>query len=211
MPGRAVKIALSRFSAAQAVSPLREELFWSDFVSIFSKDPVVAPCSLASCSRTTCPHKRIACWSPAVFADAGGRCGAVTAISLLVFNVERATDAQIYEVRGRIDSYRDLIHATHSDRPDSRCVRIIIALSRPVQRDAWQAFRRVAQTIVPIADPSCGGVDQIYFLPSVPRDAGYFIQVNEGNLLDVDATLVIAAAAGLVDPAVSAAESEGTP
>lgn len=181
----------------QDTVPTQEELSWQDFVSIFSTDPVIASCSRASCARSTCPHKQIACWSPAV----------ASSISLLVFDVNFVTDAQLYEVRGRIGGYRHLIHATHSDRPDSRCVRIVIALSRPVPRETWPVFWRLAQTIVPIAD-ACGDPDRIYFLPSVSQGVGYFILVNEGALLDVDATLAIAAAS---DHVASVTESEAIP
>ena len=197
-----MNIAFTKFASPRDVNPSREEMTWADFVALFS-EPAMAPCTLANCPLSTCPHKRGPAWSPAMFASAVGRWGDVTAISLLVFDVEHATDAQIYEMRGRIDGYQHLIHATHSDRPDNRCVRIIIALSRPVPREMWGAFWQVAQqTIVPIADVACSDAGRIYFMPSVPRDAGYFIQVNEGEPLDVDAALVIAAAAFRERPVV---------
>lgn len=204
-----MNVAITKFASPRDVSPSREELTWSDFVAMFL-NPILAPCTLANCALSACPHKRGPAWSPALYASAVGRWGDVTSISLLVFDVEHATDAQIYEVRGRIDGYRHLVHATHSDRPDNRCVRIIIALSRPVPRELWKAFWTVAQqTIVPIADVGCSDAGRMYFLPSVPGDAGYSTQVNDGEPLDVDAALVIARAASLV--AAPVVEGEVSP
>ena len=206
-----MNVTISRFASTRVDSSAREELSWRDFVGLFA-EPIAASCTLGSCFRSSCTYKHVACWSPAVYAEGARRRDGAAAVSLLVFDVQHAADAQIYEIRGRIDSYRHLIHSTHSDRPGSRCVRIIIALSRPVPRAAWGAFWRVAQqTIAPIADPACADAGRIYFMPSMPRDAGYFIQVNGGAPLDVDATLVIAAAVRGPDHAASAAEGEASP
>ena len=187
--------SISKFSSTQDINPSREEMAWADFVTLFS-EPVVALCTLANCQLSSCAHKRGPAWSPGMYVNDVGRKENVTAISLLVFDVEHATDAQIHEIRGRIDGYRHLIHATHSDRPNNRCLRIIITLSRPVPRELWGAFwTYMRQMIVPIANTTCSDTGRIYFLPRVQRDAGYFIQVNEGTPLDVDAALVIATAA----------------
>lgn len=195
-----MNVAISRFSSVHDVHPAREDRSWSDFVTLLS-EPIITPCTLASCARSACPHKRGACWSPAVSAD-GTRRGEVAALSLLVFDVDRATDAQVYALRGRLDGHRYLIHATHADRPDDRFVRVVVTLSRPVPRVAWRAFWAVAQqTIGPIADSTCADAGRIYFLPSVPRDAGYLVQVNEGEPFDVDAALAMSAIAALANGA----------
>jgi hypothetical protein len=124
------------------------------------------------------------------------RRSSVEALTLLVFDVDRAGDDQIDEIRGRIGGLRYLSHSTHSDRPDSRCLRFVFPLSRPVSPEAWTLFWGSARlSLVPFADPACADKQRVYFLPSCPRDASYFIQVNEGALLDVDAMLQVAATA----------------
>jgi hypothetical protein len=188
--GAPLSVVFSRFSSVFEAIPSREDLSWSAFAAMFS-DPVHTPCSIASCPREGCPHKRGPCWSPAVFGSSATHRGDVEAVSLLVFDVDHATDDQIDEVRARIGAHRYLVHSTHSDRPGDRFVRIIIALSRPIARAAWPSFWRAAQqSIAPMADADCSDAARLYFLPRCSRDAGYFVQVNEGSPLDVDALLV---------------------
>lgn len=184
-------VSISRFRAASGVLPSREDLSWADFVTLFA-EPFHAACTPVSCQGVACPHKRGPCWSPAVFADMSRCRGDIAAISALVFDVDHATDDQLDEVRSRISGYRYLIHGTHSDLPNKRFVRIVVALSRPVAPEAWPVFWRAAQQrFVPIADPAGADAARIYFMPSCPRGAGYFVQVNEGGLLDVDALLAL--------------------
>jgi hypothetical protein len=128
-----------------------------------------------------------------LYAGAKRRGQSAEAITLLVFDVEQVTDEQIDELRGWVGNLQYLIHSTHSDRPNRRCLRIVFPLSRPVLPDAWGPFWRAMQRrLVPIADPACADMERVYFLPSCPSDASYFIQVNGGSLLDVDAELAAA-------------------
>jgi hypothetical protein len=121
---------------------------------------------------------------------------------MLVFDVDQVTDDQLDEIRGRIGEQQYLVHSTHSDRPDSRCLRFVFPLSRSVPLDVWGPFWRAAQQrLVPVADPACADAGRVYFLPSRPNDASYFIQVNEGVPLDVDAML-----AGVSPPQSRSAE-----
>jgi hypothetical protein len=85
-----------------------------------------------------------------------------------------------------------MMHSTHSDLPDSRCLRVVIALSRPVSTRVWGTFFHTAlrsRSLVPDADQRCVDAPRLYFLPSCPRDSIYFTQVNGGLPLDVDAML----------------------
>jgi hypothetical protein len=114
----------------------------------------------------------------------------VTGIALLVFDVDQRTDDQINEIRGRIGGLQYLMHSTHSDIPDSRSLRIVIAPSRPLSPEEWGPFFDTARrNLAPGADLASANPRRFYFLPSCPRDAIYFIQVNEGKPLDVDAML----------------------
>jgi hypothetical protein len=195
-------IPVSKFSSAWDGVSSREYLVWSEFAAMLS-EPVRSACTLASCEQGSCAHKRGAGWSPAVFSGGGSRRDQVESISLLVFDVDLASDDQIDEIRERISGYRYLIHGTHSDRPHVRFVRIVVSLSRPVIPDEWPGFWAAArQTLAPIAD-STSDVSRIYFMPSCAGDAGYFVQVNEGVALDVDAMLVSAFAAQVAEPSSS--------
>jgi hypothetical protein len=185
-------LAISRFASLLDRIPLRETTSWLDFAALLS-EPRRSPCTRETCGRGSCAHKWGACWSPALYAGATRRRQSVEAIALIVFDVEQVTDDQLDAIRSLIGGYRYLVHSTHSDRPDSRCLRFVLPLSRPVLPDAWDSFWRLARlSLVPIADPSSADLVCLYFLPSCPSDASYFIQVNEGSVLDVDAVLATA-------------------
>jgi len=157
--------------------------YWIDLVNLLSK-PTRSPCTQETCARSTCPHKLGACWSPALWA--GGN-------SLLAFDIDNASDDQIDEIRDGISDLQYLSHSTHSDSADKRCLRFVFPLSRAVFPSEWSIFWRASQLrFVPIADPTCSDMNRVYFLPSCPSDASYFVQVNEGSLLDVDAVMATA-------------------
>ncbi len=171
---------ITRFTSPSERIQQRETLSWMDFVGLFSA-PRSSPCSRATCPGSACPHKRGSCWSPVAHAGEGA------AISLIVFDVDRVTDEQLDEIRSRIGDLRYLIHSTHSDGPVSRYLRIIFPLSRPVTLDEWATLWRAAcLSLVPLADLAA---KRVYFFPSCPSDSSYFMQVNEGRELDVDAML----------------------
>jgi hypothetical protein len=75
-----------------------------------------------------------------------------------------------------------------------RCVRVIIALSRPVFRDEWPRFWPTAMAFLKQpADPSTCDSNRLYYLPSRPSDStAYFFEAHDGIPLDVEAVLVIA-------------------
>jgi hypothetical protein len=177
--------SISCFSSPLDRAPTLETISWLAFAGALST-PRSSPCSRATCVGKGCFHRRGACWSPATYAGVRE----IESMGLLVFDVDQATDDQLDEVRGRIGDLRYLIHSTHSDGPDKRCLRIVFPLSRPVALDEWRPLWRAAYlSLVPIADTACADAQRVYFFPSCPCDASYFMQVNEGRELDVDAVL----------------------
>ena len=191
-----MKFPISLLASVFDLEPRNEELSWQDFTELFA-EPRQSPCTLQTCLRGNCSHKRGACWS--AFAI-GSR---ERESSLLAFDIDRLTDdrGQLDEIRGRLGRLQYLMHSTHSDRPDSRCLRVIIALSSPVAADKWGPFFHACRrSLVPEADLVCADGRRLHFLPSCPRDGSYFIQVNKGSPLDVDVTLsTISSSQGLVE------------
>jgi hypothetical protein len=183
-------LSISRLTSVFHSRPSRETMNWLDFAGLLS-EPQRSPCTRKTCPRQSCPHKRGPCWSPATFPEYRQRVNEnVEAISLLVFDVDQLTDDQFDEIRSRLGAKQYLVHSTHSDQPDRRCLRFVFPLSRSVLPDAWSLFWRATQrSLVPKADPASADAGRIYFLPSCPHDASYFIQVNAGSPLDVDAVL----------------------
>lgn len=188
--GGTMTFAISRFASFFDRVPLRQTTSWRDLVTELST-PQSSPCSHATCAQTSCLYKRGACWSPALYSGVERRRQSVEALTLLVFDLDRVTEDQFDTTRGLISGLQYLVHATHSDRPDSRCLRFVFPLTRTVFPEEWLTFWEGAQLkLMPGADPACADMTRVYFFPSCPRDVSYFIQANEGALLDVDAVLM---------------------
>lgn len=185
-PGGPVMFTISTLTSIFDLRPRRETVSWQDLITLFSK-PQRALCTRQTCSRGSCPHRRGACWSPTSFTGTPPGRGVAETTALLVFDIDHQPDDQIDEIRNRIGALQYLMHSTHSDRPDSRCLRIIFPLSRPIAPSTWKTFWPVArQGLVPIADAACADVKRFYFLPSSPSDASYFLQTNGGEPLNAD-------------------------
>ena len=175
--------SIARFTSVSDLGVRHETVSWQALTALFSK-PHEAPCTRQNCPRSSCPHKRGSCWSPVTFTEATR---SSPRLSLLVFDVDRLPADHIDEIRSRLAGLQYLMHSTHLDRPDSRNLRIVIALSRPISADMWKSFfHRALTRFVPSADPACADAARRYFLPSCPQGSSYFIQVNEGLPLDVD-------------------------
>lgn len=185
-----MKILISRLTSILDLAPRLETMSWQDLTALLAA-PCQSPCTRQTCPGSICPYKHRPCWSPATFTKTSASSPRVAnALSLLVFDCDRLTNDQIAKIRGRISELQYLVHSTHSDLPDSRCLRIVISLSRSIASNMWGPFFHAAlQGLAPGADPGCADAGRVYFLPCCPRDAIYFTQVNEGLPLDVDALL----------------------
>lgn len=181
-------LTISRF-AAMVHPPTREPLTWQQLGNLFS-DPRRTACTVATCLGSGCPHKNGACWSPAAFRDDKRVARDIEGISCLALDVDHASDATVATMRGHLGRYQHLIHATHGDRPDDRCLRVVVQLTRSVTAREWPRFWRAAvQALRVPADPPVSDMGRLYFLPSRPIDADYFTVVNSGAALDVEALL----------------------
>ena len=228
------QIAISWLKSKHDAMPKRATVAWSQFCASFMRAPRRSPCSLDSClsagwrkatsagsSKTDeCPHKNGKSWSPATYPAGSPRQKKnVEEVSLLVVDIDHATEQQLADARQPLARYQYLIHASHSDRPANpsaactcgseqgalhgiqcpsrvdRCVRVVLALSRPVKRDEWPQFWHAAMRFLKQpADPSCCDANRLYYLPSRPSDANYFVQTNDGEAIDVEEILVSAPA-----------------
>ena len=208
------QIAISAFKSKHDAIPKRWTGAWSQFLSLFTKVRRT-PCTQATCAHSDCPHKNGKAWSPATYPAGSPRQKKnVQAVNLLVADLDHQPDEMLTEVRGRIGKYQYIIHASHSDRPANpnapctcgseagalhgtscparvdRCLRLIFVLSRPVTRDEWPRFWRAAMRMLGLpADPSTCDANRLYYAPSRPSDADYFVQTNDGVALDVEEVL----------------------
>jgi hypothetical protein len=177
-------------------------------------------CDQATCQRRRCPSRHGACWAPAFTAppyasrcecDLRQRawnpntarcetCGSSYArpdrmgsssISLLVLDVDDCSEAEMLHLRENLLRYRHLIHATHSDRPDNRCMRVVLPYSRPVTLLEDHAVREVLAAWGPFAaaDRMSNNGRRVHYIASRPRGADFFLEVHDGEPLDVDGLL----------------------
>ena len=184
---------LSRFPEHTS-PPLRWPLSWEQLVEQLSK-PRRTACTIADCRGSACKHKNGECWSPAVFViDRRFRSSLdVLSISCLALDIDHVPEAALAALGDHLARYQHMIHATHADRPGDRCLRAVVQLSRPVMPQEWQRFVRsaVAMAGVPVDSPTID-IARLFYLPSRPRDADYFIETRAGEALDVDALLATA-------------------
>jgi hypothetical protein len=187
---------LSRFPE-HAAPPLRWSPSWEQLVEELST-PRRTACTVADCRGSACKHKDGACWSPAVFViDARFRSSLdVLAISCLTLDIDHVSEAALAALHDHLSRYQHMIHATHADRPGDRCLRVVVQLSRPVMPTEWKRFVRAAVALVgvPVDSPTID-IGRLFYLPSRPRDADYYVEARVGEQLDVDAVLSTAAPA----------------
>lgn len=194
-------IGFSVFRGKKDSAPASGEASWETIVNQFRK-PRAATCLPGTCAREKCVQKNGLSWSPATWPEGSKRKKKeVDAVHLLVIDLDHLTDEQLVDAIGKFAPYRHIVHASHSDRPGDRCLRVIVALTRPVLGSEWPRFWRAAITTLAVpADPAPKDAGRLYFMPSRPTGmtdydatgAGYHFAEHDGAPLDVDAILASA-------------------
>lgn len=190
-----IKLKLSYFNTARDNQPKALEASWQELAESL-QEARVAECTPETCKYQECTYKHGQAWSPASYPEGAPRArNTVQGVSVLVFDVDHLpTDERLAEIIGSIP-YARIIHASHSDRPGDRCVRIIVQLTEPIPSALWPAFWKwaVDKFQVP-ADAQTKDASRIYFLPSRPQGSDqtevgdgsdYLFAVLEGAPLDV--------------------------
>ncbi len=146
-------------------------------------------------ARANCPKKKIRAWSPASWAPGASReKRTVEQLSALVVDLDHVPPAELEVLLGRLSVYSYILHSSHSDRDNDRCVRLVIQLSRPVLGAEFPGFWLAAINALGLpADASAKDASRLYYLPSRPSDAcddvfdgnGFDYAVNTGKPFDV--------------------------
>ncbi len=191
--------------------PKLDTVTWRQFAARFLQ-PKRTACTMDTCGKgghievnkdgkpIGCRHKDAGYYVPATFAT-GRKKRDVKSVWFLVVDADHLSNAELAEVFARLEVYQYIAHATHSDRPGDRCVRIVIPLSRPVSAADWPRFWITAMTTLGMpADPSCCDAGRLYYWPARPSDAEYLCEVHDGEPLDV---IEIAKRAPAEDPRVA--------
>lgn len=156
-------------------------------------------CSIATCHRSDCAGKLGQAWNPAYWGPGDTRKASLTReVCAFVIDLDKLSDLSLLE---NLEDYKLIIHGSHSDSPAERCLRVIVAMTKPVSGKDWPRFWDAAMEYLNIplgkggADRACRDSSRIYFLPSRPYDAchdtadgsGFLFESRDGILLDVDA------------------------
>lgn len=184
-------IIVSYFADRQDNNPRQGEATWEQLIEGLSKARPTA-CTEATCKHSECPYKDGPSWSTASYL-AGTYRGKqnVASVSALVIDIDHIpTDEDLAEALETLDNYQYIIHSSHSDREGDHCVRVVVALSRPVQGSEWPRFWRAAMDTLKVpVDEQTKDASRLFYLPSRPADTWYMFDTNEGAVLDVDEVL----------------------
>lgn len=159
-------------------------------------------CTVADCDVKECVHKLGVAWSPAYWPAGATRANAtVEGVSALVIDIDHVEPDAFVHILGSLGAYQFLLHSSHSDRPDDRCLRAVFALTRPLRAVEFKRFWRAALNLLHIpGDEQTKDAARLFFLPSRPSDAchdavdgsGYLFYSQDGAPLDVDQILATA-------------------
>lgn len=110
--------------------------------------------------------------------------------SLVCLDLDSATPETWSVIQSKYD-FECLVYSTHSHKPDSPRLRLIIPLYTPVNADEYQAIgRRIADEIgMKWFDATTFQPERLMYWPSTPKDGEFFYAVQEGPILDPEEIL----------------------
>lgn len=184
---------ISFFHNAGDNLPAQTEVTWEQLVEGLSVARS-ADCTLADCKRSECKHKNGPAWSTARYIEGGRRAVSnVLDVHAMLVDLDHIPPQELDSVLANIASYKKVVHGSHSDRSDDRCLRAVLAVSRPVPARDWYRFWDAVIRLLGIpADKQVKDPSRLYFLPSHPKDSDYMFFHTDGVILDVDAILASA-------------------
>ncbi len=172
--------------------------------------PDVGSCTRAECLATLfegkdCPSKASSqMWGPIRWSTDARRktLTNVVGVSALGVDIDHVpTDEALAAIVERVSEWTYLLHATHSDRPGDRCVRLVFAVSREMTPAESNRVRAVVVEFLELpADRRARDASRLYYAPNRPSDAcgpeidgsGYLFVSGGTRTLDVDALLAAA-------------------
>lgn len=125
-------------------------------------------------------------------------------VYLLVFDIDRVTQAEIEGVCERLDGVESLLYSTHSHEhagPDDVCVRIVLPLSRALAASEFKLAHQAVRTkyklewyrpdavVLTGQDQNATNKSRLYYMPTVPRGKARWAAYSPGVVVDVDELL----------------------
>ncbi len=193
-------MAMVSYQDHESPRPLDAELLtWPEIVQLFATHEFTpcAPCP----GGKKCAMKRSQAFSPVTLKVPYRLDENVESVSMLVYDEDHITRAELEAVCDRLEGLEALISSTHSHQhngPDDCCVRLVLPLSRALNPDE---FRRVYHEVRKRyrldwmrpgavkssgADPQTKNLSRLYFLPTAPIGSEVIEGHSAGAILDVD-------------------------
>ncbi len=186
---------LMRWNAPQGALPSVVELF-SDH-----ERTACNPCK----GGQECPGKFGPGFSPVALRKPHRQDVNVESVSMLVFDIDKVTRAELEAVCDRLEGLESLIVSSHSHLskgPDHCCVRIILPLERALAPDQWRHVHREVRKRYGLEWMRPGGVklsgadqtavndpSRFYFLPNAPIGIETIVGHESGIVLDLNELL----------------------
>ncbi len=156
-------------------------------------------CTLQNCARSNCKHKDGPSWCAAQYLSNTRRATAnVVDVHAFIADLDHVSPDDLPAALENVSKYKCILTSSHSDREKDRCLRVIMAVSRPVLAKEWYRFWKGTVALLGLpADQQVKDNSRLYFLPSRPSDAchlsedgnGYTYECSDGEVLDVDSIL----------------------
>ena len=195
-------LRISFFPTEQDRIPRSLEITWEQLAAQLSA-PRASPCvghhdgafdewdgftkSWSFCLGSKCVHKLGPAWSPAAYQVGTTRGKSnVASVACLVLDLDHMSEEELGRAAHVLEPYRYIAHASHSDRPGDRCLRVVLELDSPVPGEDWPRFWStvVAELDLPVDRSTCDA-SRIYFLPSRPSGTQFLSDTNEGRKIGV--------------------------
>src|SRR5574338_511365 len=120
--------------------PAHTEVPWEVLANSLN-DVRPTPCTLNTCKRSECPHKNGPAWSSATYKPNAKRgLAGVVNVHALIVDLDHVKPDDLDDILARVIKFKGVIHPSHSDNPNDRCLRVVFDLSRPVLAGEWYRF-----------------------------------------------------------------------
>lgn len=172
------------------------EVAWSELATMLTTS-TPSLCTSNTCTGKKCPYKSnsteddAGAWSPVIINGLRSNAN-VEAVTALVLDGDGLSVDQLQFVSSRLVGRQFIVHTTHRHRADGiNFIRLVLALSRPVQSVEWTIFYSKAINYLGFTGifDDLKDLSRLYFFPTHPNDVQFLSDTGEGDLLDVDLIL----------------------
>ena len=114
----------------------------------------------------------------------------VTYRQIISLDIDYPTEKTLESLYTWLDGKQYVIHSTHSSTKENPRYRVVVPMNRFLLADEYGALLGILHRKFDLPlDPSTLDFNRIMFLPSIPKDAEYFYDKGDGEVMDVQTLL----------------------